>query len=326
MADHNFNMDGSLKAGSFKGYDVPDRIKRIATAICERFIIGGVCDPMYIANIIAHQNGGGDGMGNFSQTDFEINELETAKTIQGRYGHNVTPEDLPELARMILFDGEIEPKAACKGLAAFTGRLRAESAQSNDQWRKDYLSQQILLADRQCRRYSDQFSPPDKPSGIAERMKEAAKQAATHNAARQKPWSFEGGRHMFTRPEKSPWGEVQTCDTLCLGVFMVSTASHGGTMVSKDMAAVLSPAARKCGLRANGFLCYEEDTEENIVFRELLDKKLWAIPDRIKNKAAYEEHINEALREHHPDYWRTRQAGRENLPDRQSAPARNAER
>lgn len=48
---------------------------------------------------------------------------------------------------------------------------------------------------------------------------------------------------MYQEPNKSPWGAVQTCDTLCHGVFLVSTASHGGTMVSNDVAAILSPAA-----------------------------------------------------------------------------------
>ena len=46
---------------------------------------------------------------------------------------------------------------------------------------------------------------------------------------------------MYQAPEKSPWGKVQTCDVLAPGVFLVSTASHGGTMVSKEVAAFLSP-------------------------------------------------------------------------------------
>mgnify|MGYP007044241574 CR=1 FL=1 len=33
---------------------------------------------------------------------------------------------------------------------------------------------------------------------------------------------------MFHAPQTSPWGPVQTCDTLCPGVFLVTTASHGG--------------------------------------------------------------------------------------------------
>lgn len=129
----------------------------------------------------------------------------------------------------------------------------------------------------------------------------------------------------FAQPKYSPWGEVQECDTLCPGVFMVSTASHGGTMIAQDMTAILSTAASKCGMKHNGFLCFEQDSAENVVFRELLDKKLWAVPDRIKDKAAFEERINEALREYHPDYWRARQAGREKMIARNTVPAHSAE-
>lgn len=117
---------------------------------------------------------------------------------------------------------------------------------------------------------------------------------------------------LFAEPKISPWGKVQTCDTLCPGVFLVSTASHGGTMVSKEVAAFLSPAAKKCGFRQGGYLCFEEDTQEEVVFRELLDKRLWKIPDRIRNKEAFEENINQSLREHNPAYWRARKRGREN--------------
>ena len=126
---------------------------------------------------------------------------------------------------------------------------------------------------------------------------------------------------MFRQPEKSPWGKVQHCDTLCPGVFLVSTASHGGTMIAKDMAAALSPAARKCGFKQGGYLCFEEDSQEDVALRELLDKKLWAVPDRIKDKAAFEETINKSLREYNPDYWRARQSGLEKVQARQTAPA-----
>lgn len=119
---------------------------------------------------------------------------------------------------------------------------------------------------------------------------------------------------MYQQPEQSPWGKVQTCDTLCPGVFLVSTASHGGTMVAGDMAAAFSPAARKCGFKQGGFLCFEEDSQESVALRELLDKKLWAIPDRVKDKAAFEENINQSVREYNPDYWRARQAGLEKAP------------
>ena len=116
---------------------------------------------------------------------------------------------------------------------------------------------------------------------------------------------------MFHAPKSSPWGEVQSCETLCPGVFLVSTASHGGTMVANEVAAVLSPAAKKCGFKDKGYICYEEDAQESVVLRELLDKKLWNIPDRIKDKGQFEEKLNQSIRQYNPEYWRARQSGRE---------------
>lgn len=106
---------------------------------------------------------------------------------------------------------------------------------------------------------------------------------------------------MFHAPKSSPWGEVQSCETLCPGVFLVSTASHGGTMVANEVAAVLSPAAKKCGFKDKGYICYEEDAQESVVLRELLDKKLWKIPDRIKDKGQFEEKLNQSIRQYHPN-------------------------
>ncbi len=125
---------------------------------------------------------------------------------------------------------------------------------------------------------------------------------------------------MFNEPKISPWGEVNYCDTLCPGVFLVSTPSHGGSMVAREMEEFLSPAARRCGERHNSFLCFEEDAAEAVVLRELLDKQLWSIPDRIKDKATFEESINKSLQEYHPDYWRSRENGRENLAPAKIAP------
>lgn len=139
-------------------------------------------------------------------------------------------------------------------------------------------------------------------------LKAILEKVATIQAAKSRDENPHG---LFTEPKISPWGKVQTCDALCPGVFMVSTASHGGTMVAKEVAAFLSLAAQKGGFKQGGYLCYEEDSQESIVFRELLDKRLWKIPDRIKDKAAFEENINQSLREHNPAYWRARERGRE---------------
>ena len=131
------------------------------------------------------------------------------------------------------------------------------------------------------------------------------------------------------RPGTSPWGEVQSCEVLCPGrVFWVSTASHGGTMVCKRGGPPSSLRRRKkCGFKDKGYICYEEDAQESVVLRELLDKKLWNIPDRIKDKGQFEEKLNQSIRQYHPEYWRARQSGREAAEAaRSTAPAKEAAR
>ena len=46
------------------------------------------------------------------------------------------------------------------------------------------------------------------------------------------------------------------------------------------MAAVLSPAAKKCGFKDKGYICYEEDAQESVVLRELL-----GIPAYLRSEA-----------------------------------------
>ena len=87
-------------------------------------------------------------------------------------------------------------------------------------------------------------------------------------------------------------------------------------MVAKEVSAFLSLAAQKCGFKQSGYLCYEEDSQESVVLRELLDKGLWKIPERIKDKAAFEENINQSLRRYNPAYWRARELGARSRPAR----------
>ncbi len=98
-------------------------------------------------------------------------------------------------------------------------------------------------------------------------------------------------------------------------------------MVANEVAAILSPAAKKCGFKDKGYICYEEDAQESVVLRELLDKKLWKIPDRIKDKERFEENLNQSIRQYNPEYWRARQSGREAAEAaRSTAPAKEAAR
>ena len=112
---------------------------------------------------------------------------------------------------------------------------------------------------------------------------------------------------MTGMPRNSPWGEVQQGEKLIGGVFLVSTASHGGIMVRKDAADFLSPEARKIAQSERNYLCFEEDCDESVAIRELLDKKLWELPSRITDKAGYEDVIDRSLMQWHPDYWQARQ-------------------
>lgn len=68
----------------------------------------------------------------------------------------------------------------------------------------------------------------------------------------------------------SPWGKVDYEKKHQRGVTFVSTASHGGLLVSKGFAKkFLSEAAQKRGMPWGGYLAYEEDCLRAIVEYEL---------------------------------------------------------
>jgi len=79
---------------------------------------------------------------------------------------------------------------------------------------------------------------------------------------------------MYSYLSYSPWGSIQRRKTFQDGIIDVSTASHGGMMVRKDIAKqVLSVQARKKGFQYRDYLCYEEDCDWAIPVFEL--KHLW---------------------------------------------------
>ena len=94
----------------------------------------------------------------------------------------------------------------------------------------------------------------------------------------------------------SPWGEIQALETLHPGIHLITTPGHGGIMAEWPAYLELSGAARKC--------C------EQVVLRELLDRGMWTLPDRISDPAKFEEGINRIIQQYHPDYWSEREAGR----------------
>ena len=58
-------------------------------------------------------------------------------------------------------------------------------------------------------------------------------------------------------PFYSPWGNIQECETLCPGVYSVSTPGHGGIMVRRELAEkIFRKEAMGCGFVEGGYLCF----------------------------------------------------------------------
>lgn len=110
-------------------------------------------------------------------------------------------------------------------------------------------------------------------------------------------------------PGYSPWGEVQTCETLCPGAYSVSTAGHGGVMVHRDLAdKVFRKEAKECGFAEGVYLCFEEDCDGPVALRELMDKKLYQAPvNQYFGPGEYEKVIDRSLQHYHTEYWQARE-------------------
>ena len=102
---------------------------------------------------------------------------------------------------------------------------------------------------------------------------------------------------MYREPSDSPWGVVVRCDTLCTGVYSVSTAGHGGIMVQTDAARrLLSPEAQAVGFQAGRYLNFEEDCDAPVVLRELMDSGIIAPrTDNYFRPGEYEACIDRSL-------------------------------
>ena len=113
---------------------------------------------------------------------------------------------------------------------------------------------------------------------------------------------------MNIQTESSPWGQIDEVIPLIPGIDLVSTPSHGGARVTREAAMLLSPMARKCGFRDSGYLWFEEDCCEQVVLRELMDKKLWTPPQaRVKDVTVFEAAIDRTLQTCQPEYWAARE-------------------
>jgi len=130
----------------FYGYNVPEEIKVRVSAIMKRFIINGLCDGMYIANVIAHETGCGNGAGEFTGVpNFDREECrKLALILQKAYGCNILKEYTDELED-ILFNGTLDNRRARTGICEYIKALKAEMCIC-DEWRVGYLQKQIMEA------------------------------------------------------------------------------------------------------------------------------------------------------------------------------------
>lgn len=101
----------------------------------------------------------------------------------------------------------------------------------------------------------------------------------------------------------SPWGGIQHSSIIARGLKAVSTAGHGGYMVTQKFAdKYLSEACKKRALEYSNYLCYEEDCDYAILAYDLLD----TFGERMKSeKSTMEEYKNsliESLSYYNPEY------------------------
>ena len=101
--------------------------------------------------------------------------------------------------------------------------------------------------------------------------------------------------------------ELEPAD--CPGAYSVSTAGHGGVMVSRELAdKVLCKEAKTCGFMERGYLCFEEDCAAPVALRELMDRGLYQAPvNEYFAPGEYEAVINDSLQTFHPEYWQARE-------------------
>lgn len=124
----------------FERYKVPERIKKTAIAIMQRFTITGVCDGMYISNVIAHTCGIGDGQGNFTRDEI-TNFKEIATNLQFAYSCNIFKKDIREL-ETILETGMLNKSQAVIGLNEYIAVCQSEK-KTCDEWRIEHLERCI---------------------------------------------------------------------------------------------------------------------------------------------------------------------------------------
>ena len=82
---------------------MPAALKEMVEEILKNWAIRGLCDGMYVANVIAYESGTGDGMSHFeADAGIKVPEPERIATrLQYAYGSMIPKTDLPELVKIL---------------------------------------------------------------------------------------------------------------------------------------------------------------------------------------------------------------------------------
>ena len=94
-------------------------------------------------------------------------------------------------------------------------------------------------------------------------------------------------------------------------------------MVSRELAEkVFRKEALDCGFTEGAYLCFEEDSDEPVALRELMDKGMYQAPVNERfAPGAYEALINDSLQTFHSEYWQAREKAMAEKSQRKSRDA-----
>ena len=142
---------------AFEGYEVPEKLKQTASLIMFRFNIEGICDGMYLCNVMAHQSGSGDGCGSFT-SDY-VNTDIAADAISGAYKTNISSNEREELSYMI--EHNALSKQVIQNMESSLDRWKNMLRQNHDEWRTSYLEKNISIYEEKMEWLKNQMENSD---------------------------------------------------------------------------------------------------------------------------------------------------------------------
>lgn len=139
-----FRMDVKMQGNEVS---VPLHLIESASLISFRWNINGICDGMYIANVIAHARDEGDGESHFTfegpsefvkdnNGEMVDSAEKAAQHLIQAYGCNIPKEDRPELIRIIK-ERNLDLEQSMHGMQSLKSFYSA-MIETDDTYRRDY--------------------------------------------------------------------------------------------------------------------------------------------------------------------------------------------